>query len=362
MFSNSASAENRLNSDQPVNMTPEATRGYQILVQLAGSDNYYWAQIAVEVVDELLSGLLPENSILIASHPTSETDRNEYVLTLPGCKVHFEKSSAGLCSVDFCKILSLEVDTSYGERAAAGGNPGLYSASRIEDGWDVDRKPCGFIAEEKNRLVAICDSVYKSPSEAAEIVARRICQAPMSGGVLMVKDDGFDLHFTPGERSFGGWKNYHKAVRPNQNTEAHESALLLASAMYQAKDVKGVAWISEDGGSAVLTQAMTILSERGVKLPNHTAFLFNPTTPPDIALKAAQSIGLNLDSEFTVCRSFNIVGNGVRLATFNILKFIFTAYFTFLSCAALLGFLPDVLPDGIMRLLIDLQVRFDGLF
>ena len=357
MFSNSASAENRLNSDQPVSMTSEATRGYQKLVQLAGSDNSYWAQIAVEVVDELLSGRLPENSILIASNPTSQIDRREFVLTLPGCEVHFERLPAGLC-----KILSLEVDTSYGERAEAGGNPGLYSASRIEDGWDVDRKPCGLIAEEKNRLVAICDSVYKSPSEAAEIVARRICQAPMSGGALMVKDDGFDLHFTPGERSFGGWKNYQKAVRPNQNTEAHESALLLASAMYQAKDVKGVAWISEDGGSAVLTQAMTILSERGVKLPNHTAFLFNPTTPPDIALKAAKSIGLNLDSEFTVCRSFNIVGNGVRLATFNILKFIFTAYFTFLSCAALLGFLPDVLPDGIMRLLLDLQVRFDGLF
>lgn len=361
MFFNSASAENRLNSDQPVIMTSEATGGYQKLVQLAGSDNSYWAQIAIEVVDELLSGRLPENSILIASNPASQIDRREFVLTLPGCKVHFEKSSAGLCSVDFCKILSLEVDTSYGESFEAGRTPGLYSASRIEDGWDVDRQEYGLLTEKEDRLVAICDSVYKKPSEAAVIVARRICQAPMAGG-LRVKTNGFDLHFTPGERSFGGWKNYHKAVRPNQNTEVHESALILARAMYQAKDIDGVAWISEDGGSAVLTQAMTILSERGVKLPNHTAFLFNPTTPPDIALKAAQSIGLNLDSEFTVCRSFNIVGNGVRLATFNILKFIFTAYFTFLSCAALLGFLPDVLPDGIMRLLIDLQVRFDGLF
>lgn len=96
MFSNSASAENRLNSDQPVNMTPEATRGYQILVQLAGSDNYYWAQIAVEVVDELLSARLPENSILIASNPTSQIDRREFVLTLPGCKVYSEKSSSKL--------------------------------------------------------------------------------------------------------------------------------------------------------------------------------------------------------------------------------------------------------------------------
>ncbi len=357
MFSNSASAEDQLISDQSVDMTPEAIQSYQTLVQLSENDSYYWAQIAVNMVDELLSARLPENSILIASNPTSQIDRREFVLTLPGCEVYFEKLSAGSC-----KVLSLDVDGSYGEKVEAGRKPGLYSATSIENGWDVDRKPCGLITEEKNRLVAICDSVYESPSEAAEIVARRIYQAPMSGGALMVKDDGFDLHYTPGDKSFGGWKNYRKAVRPNEITEAHESALLLARTMYRAKDVKGVAWISEDGGSAVLTQAMTILSERGVKLPNHTAFLFNPTTPPDIALKAAQSIGLNLDSEFTVCRSFNIVGNGVGLATFNILKFIFTAYLTFLGWAALFGFLPDVVPEGIMRLLIDLQERLNGFF
>jgi len=362
MFSNSASAEDQLNSDQSVDMTPEATQSYQTLVQLAENDSYYWAKIAVSMVDELLSGRLRENSILIASNPTSQADRHEFVLTLPGCKVHFEKSSAGHCSAGSCKVLSLDVDTSYGESVEASRKPGLYSATRIEDGWDVDRKPCGLITEEKNRLVAICDSVYESPSEAAEIVARRICQAPMSGGALMVKDDGFDLHYTPGDKSFGGWKNYRKAVRPNEITEAHESALLLARTMYRAKDVKGVAWISEDGGSAVLTQAMTILSERGIKLPKHTAFLFNPTTPPDIALKAAQSVSLNLHSEFTKCRSFNIVGNGIGLATYNILKFIFTAYLTFLGWAALFGFLPDVVPEGIMRLLIDLQERLNGFF
>jgi len=338
---------------QDTNMSPEATRAYHELRTLAQDDRNYWAQVAVEVIDNLLSDTLPENSILITPNKTQIKDRDEFVLTLPGCKLFYEMSPSG-----HCQILALGVDSCYGEKVEASANPGLYSATRIEDGWDTGLQQYGRLTEKEDRLVAICDSVYDSPADAAVIVARRICQAPMAGA-LRIKNKGFDLHFTPGERSLGGWKNYRKAVRPNQNSEVHDSALLLARTMYQSKDIDGVAWISEDGGSAVLTQAMTILSERGIKLPKHTAFLFNPTTPPDIALKAAQSIGLNLDSEFTKCRSFNIVGNGVGLATFNIVKFIFTAYLTFLGWAALFGFLPDVLPDWVMSLLIDLQNRID---
>ena len=96
MFSNSASTEDQLISGQPVSMTSEATREYQKLLQLAENGSYYWAQIAVDMLDELLSGRLPENSILVASNPTSQTDRDEFVLTLPGCRVYLEKSSPKL--------------------------------------------------------------------------------------------------------------------------------------------------------------------------------------------------------------------------------------------------------------------------
>jgi hypothetical protein len=135
----------------------------------------------------------------------------------------------------------------------------------------------------------------------------------MSGGSFRVDSNGFDLHYTPGEKRLGGLKNYRNAIRPNQNAELHESALLLAKTMYQARDIKGVAWISEDGGSGVLTQAMTVLAAQGVKLTNHTAFLFNPTTSPNIAVKAAHEIGLKLDRKFTKVRMFNVVGNRDQL-------------------------------------------------
>ena len=312
MLSNSAPAQDVViagqHSGKPVKITPTAKPVYDQLVKLARDGNNYWAEITVKAINELAAGRLHQNNIFVKPGAVHRDGTEEFVMILPGCKVTCEKLDA-----DGFRILHFKADVHYGELIESGKKPGLYTARKEGSNWKVKPQKRGQVKQEKDRLVAISDSGYKNPDLAAITAAPRIGEAPMSGGSFRVDSNGFDLHYTPGERRLGGLKNYRNAIRPNQNAELHESALLLAKTMYQARDIKGVAWISEDGGSGVLTQAMTVLAAQGVKLTNHTAFLFNPTTSPNIAVKAAHEIGLKLDRKFTKVRMFNVVGNRDQL-------------------------------------------------
>lgn len=295
------------NSGKPVKITPQAEPIYRELVKLAKSSKNYWALITVNAINDMAAGRLHQSNIFVKPGAIHQSGVEEFVMMLPGCKVICEKLDS-----DGYKILGFEADLQYGELINDAIKPGLYKATN-NNGWSTIPQKHGRIEEEKDRLVAICDSGHKGPNWAATTAAPRIGEAPMSGGSYRVNSNGFDLHFTPGEKRIGGLRNYRNATRPNQNAELNESALLLARTMYKAKDTKGVAWISEDGGSGVLTQAMTILAAQGVKLPDHTAFLFNPTTSPNEAVKAAHAVGLKLDRKFTKTRMANIVGNRDQL-------------------------------------------------
>jgi hypothetical protein len=312
MFSNTAPTQDLIiagqHSGKPVKITPAAKPVYDNLVKLARDETNYWAQITVKAINELAAGRLHQSNIFIKPGAVHRDGKEEFVMILPGCKVTCEK-----LDTDGFKILYFEPDIHYGELIESQAKPGLYASRKIGTKWKVKPQKRGHIEQEKDRLVAICDSGYKDPIRAATIAAPRIGEAPMSGGSFRVDSNGFDLHYTPGEKCIGGLRNYRNAIRPNQNTELHESALLLARTMYQAKDIKGVAWISEDGGSGVLTQAMTVLAAQGVQLPHHTAFLFNPTTSPNAAVKAAHSIGVQLDRKFTKTKILNVVGNRDQL-------------------------------------------------
>jgi hypothetical protein len=63
--------------------------------------------------------------------------------------------------------------------------------------------------------------------------------------------------------------------------------------------VEGVAWVSERGGSGVLTQAMRILKERGVNFSAlwHKAFFSNVQTNLGNAEWLACDIGISFDGK-----------------------------------------------------------------
>ena len=133
--------------------------------------------------------------------------------------------------------------------------------------------------------------------------------APFSGGAQKVNQNGFDLHFTPGTKKTGGLINYKEATRPLDNESLYESAQLLARIMYDARNIEGVGWVAEYGGSGVLTQAMKILADRNVTLENHTVFLYRPRTSPNEAYKLAEKLKLNIPGEFSKRGMFDFIGN-----------------------------------------------------
>jgi len=108
-----------------------------------------------------------------------------------------------------------------------------------------------------------------------------------------VKNYGFDLHHTPGEKGIRGLVNQRKALHTSQGREIVQSAILLANTMYQARNQKGVIWFSDYGGSAILTRALQILKNtKGVELLHHSVFMNHPTSKAKEAIAACEAIGL----------------------------------------------------------------------
>ena len=107
--------------------------------------------------------------------------------------------------------------------------------------------------------------------------------------------------------------NRKYAFNPNSRSDVHASALLLAKTMYEARGINGINWVSEFGGSVLLTQALTILAAQNVKLDKHFVFLYRPTSAPNKALDAAHAVGLKIDRKFSKSHMFDVVGNSGQL-------------------------------------------------
>ncbi|MEQ3694343.1 MAG: hypothetical protein ABNH16_09280 [Thalassolituus sp.] len=295
------------NSGKPVSITPAYEPIYHEMVKLARGGNY-WAGLCVNGVHSLVNGRLHQSNIFVKPGAVLKDGREEFVMILPGCKVTVEKLAN-----DGFKVLCLEADLNYFELQKVGKEPGLYRAEKVGSEWKAGFIKSGLALAKDNRLVAIADGNHETPEEAAGEIAPRMADSPISGGATFVDTGGFDFHYTPNLGSLGGLKNYKKAMNPNSDTELHASALLLAKTMYDSRKVNGVRWVSEFGGSAVLTQAMTILAAQGVKLDKHYVFLYRPTSAPNKALEAAQVVGLKLDRKFSKAHMFDVVANQGQL-------------------------------------------------
>lgn len=292
---------------KPVHCTPNALPIYRSLQMLAREGNH-WARVTVEGIQSLKSGRSHQNNIFVQPNHLAKGGTEEFVLILPGCKVTVEK----LPSDEF-KILHFSADLNFTELQEEGNKPGLHRADLRNGEWETEYLASGKITKEKDRLVAISDRSPDKPADAADEIAEYLSDVPFSGGGLKVNSNGFDLHYTPGKKKIGRLINLREARKPTEIQTLNESAYLLARTMYEARDIPGIGWISEFGGSAVLTQAMQILADRGIKLKSHTAFLYRPMTSPNQAIKVAQQIGLNLDRKFTLTKPMDYIGNRDQL-------------------------------------------------
>ncbi|WP_428820347.1 hypothetical protein [Microbulbifer sp. MCCC 1A16149] len=295
-----------------ITITPQAEPIWNELVGLANRGNY-WAQMSVNGIKQLAAGRLSQKNIFVKPGCTHRGGTEEFVIILPGCRVTAEKLSN-----DSYKLLHFQADLSYGDLIEERLAPGLYGATFNEGRWSANLRKNGEVDKRPQRVIAIGDSGYSLPGDAVKSAADTLSGsgsiANVSGGARSIKfagpGGGFDLHFTPGSKPIGGLVRYRSAINPLGNERLYESALLLARTMYMAKDVQDVRWISEFGGSGVLTQALQILADRKVKLNGHTAFMYRPSTSPNEALKAMHGVeGLELDRKVKDSNALDYIGN-----------------------------------------------------
>lgn len=273
----------------PVSIKTELAPVYRNMERLAKQGNH-WARLCVYHLQSLSSNQFKNNVFV---HDNGRLEQfGEYTMILPGCKASFRKNQKGQFY-----IYALEADSNYMDLQKSGGAPGLFEINRSgQSDWSSTFSPNGNIKKEKGRVVTVSDR-ERELSTAVINGARAAGSAPIGGGSYITKLNGFDLHFTPGRNKIGGLRNITQARNAAIDPELHESALLLARTMENAKQITGVSWISEGGGSGVLTQAMKILKDKKIsfKDSDHHAYFNGITTD----LLVAEQLARDLDLKFT---------------------------------------------------------------
>ncbi|WP_444928819.1 hypothetical protein ACJJIF_13210 [Microbulbifer sp. SSSA002] len=290
---------------KPETITSQAEPIYHEMISKARRGNF-WAQISVNGLHQFVSGGVHQNNIFIKRSAVRRDGAEEFYMILPGCKATVEK----LPSNTF-KILFLEANLNFYELQKQEDRSGLFLASFKSGKWNTRFKRKKGIEEKTCRKVAIVDGSYADADEAAKVIFKRLAKAPFTSGANL-EATGYDLHYTPKLEKLPGLKSYRNAL---EDKRIHESALLLAKTMYDARETIAVCWISEFGGSAVLTQAMKILADQDVRLENHFVYMHRPTTPPLDAIKAAHKLGLNIDRHFSKTGLTDWVGNKTNFRT-----------------------------------------------
>lgn len=292
----------------PVAIKPELAPVYRNMERLAKQGNH-WARLCVYHLQSLSSNQFKNNVFV---HDNGRLEQfGEYTMILPGCRASFRKNQKGQFY-----IYALEADANFLELQKQGKAPSLFRVAKSDKkSWDLEFIPNGDIKHEKGRIVAISDQ-QRLISEATNSCARAIGGAPIGGGSYVSKLNGFDMHFTPGKHKIGGLRNIGQARNAATSRDLHESALLLANTMERSRKVNGVSWISDNGGSGVLTQAMRILKDKKISFKDtgHHAFFSNLTTDLVTIEQLARDLEISF-SRTTHKRNFlhpdQLIGAGV---------------------------------------------------
>ena len=281
-----------------VQATQEAANIFTALESIANKGNH-WAVLAVKEIKALTSGRINSNHTYVSvSHHNGE---DEFFLVLPGCTIQaFRRSD------DSYFINSIDSSLDFHEQQKEYSNPGLFfvEADKRQNSWKIKpRKKDNIKGKGKEIPVGISDR-YKTIQNAASVVNAHIQASPYQDKRI----DGYNLFYTPGKKTIGGLFNLKESFAPDKAKSLSESAQLLAESMIAAKKKeKSVVWISQKGGSGILTQAMSIVKKKGVKLgKDQKVFLSHPTTRHIKAYELSQELEMGTDREFSSHNPINM--------------------------------------------------------
>lgn len=261
-----------------------------------GAQNNYWSTLIVKQIQQLTAGHLNSEYAYVSDLPGAV---GAVRLKLPGCQVEVLKRSDSVY-----EILNIAADTAYYNRQMQGSETGFYYARKDSQNSDAAWKGTlqnsvsvhqHIKAANIATPVGVSDA-YEKLSDAAMYSAEHIqANGKDLQGDQAIEKNGFNLFYNKGKRTYGGlgWKSVREAFNPEGHESFNESAVQLADIMRSAVNEK-IIWVSQRGGSGVLTQAMGILAKMDVKLPKHQVLLSNATTSQKKAYFYIQKLGMQL--------------------------------------------------------------------
>ncbi|GAB2199394.1 hypothetical protein [Sessilibacter sp. MAH4] len=257
----------------------------------AANRGYYYPLMAIKQLNALATGLTGKHNVFIPNVIDFKANSfHKVVVFVPGIAATVEKRSDKMLV-----ITDLTLSSEY-ESIAKGNQqkPGVYSVSRTRGGKiESEFRNNGRILSKDDRNVVIANTNYKLPADAAEEAVKRL--NAMFGGDASLKCD-FDLFYSPVGGELNGMRNYN----PVKVKQTYGFAGLLADAMEQSKNKKGVVWASERGGSVVLTQALMTLAAKDIRFTDQKHIVkmcwatSNPRSTYDTIIKLEMIADKNL--------------------------------------------------------------------
>lgn len=272
----------------PVQVNRVQQENVSNLKALARGGNY-WAMMIVKDIESLASGHIKPNVYVVSE--ASNKRLGDYRMILPGCMASVLKRKNGNYLV-----YDMKLDVNYYKLQQQSKKPGLHHVKKEQGNFTAHYKKDGRLTATNNPVVAVSDGGMML-SDAMVSCSSHLSESPLIGS-LALERDGFDMHYTPGKK-IGGLLQINQALNAATDASLHESALLLARTMEQAKNTKDVLWLSQAGGSGVLTQAMHILNTRRVtfKDSEHFVYFSHLTTSYVKAQALAMQLGLKFDRD-----------------------------------------------------------------
>lgn len=279
----------------------EVLTAYNQLAQLARSGNH-WARISINGIQSLSAGRLHQNNVFVRKDAPLANGRGRFFMILPGIRATFEDLDNGTLM-----LVGLQLDANYKELQTSRVKPALYRVTGDAESVKIITE-CT-INPREGRIVVVCDTTPELPLKVAQSLIPLV-KSHNHTTAKHVEAFGFDLHYTPGTKGITGLKSVRSMVSTKGNYTLAESSTMLANAMYQAREIHGVTWMSSFGGSAILTQALQILqNENKVKPKFHSIYLDHPTSNSRLAFKLAKNLGMSPSEKKTGLALREIVGN-----------------------------------------------------
>ena len=260
------------------------------LLKSAEKQGYYYPVLAMKQLRALASGPAGKANVFIPDglNDSRATSLHMFYVLLPGIVATVERRSS-----DKLIVTALTISDGYKSISKGGAKPGIYTVSKTSGEPQVKYKTNGRIKAEDGRIVVTTEGSYTSPVDAAQDALRRLDK---TAGRTASMQGEFDLVYSPIGKRLGGMRNYD----PGTNTASFAFSANLANAMIQTQNKKHIHWISEYGGSAILTQAMDVVAQKNISFEgqNHSAYMYKPSTDPTQAVRLAHKLGFQIGDDF----------------------------------------------------------------